>query len=80
MSIYNDVIITPFMRERGWISGEPARPAVGGTEGQGERGDGGDSDDASGAGSDVGGGADDRPLLSDAEPPAVDGEADALRV
>jgi len=24
MCVYNDVIITPFMRQRGWIAGTPA--------------------------------------------------------
>ena len=77
MSVYNDVIITPFMRERGWIPGEAARPGVGGGAGGAEgQGEGGHSDDSSGAGSDLGG-ADDRPLLTDAEPLAVsDGEPD----
>ena len=74
MSVYNDVIITPYMRQRGWIPGEAA--ALGGGGGDAAAAEAppppppaADSDDSVSEGS---GGSDDRPLLADAEPPAVD--------
>ena len=71
MSVYNDVIITPYMRQRGWIPGEAARGGLASSQGGG----GADpTQDGGGPGrigseSDL---SDGRPLLTDAEPPATE--------